>query len=117
MIGFECVDWPGRVRCVPGSGDVAREGPLGVEERERRRAGEEREAAFWRALARSGSCMRVVRRERREVRFGRESTRWKRWCSAMEEGPLCCSSESSQSEESSSSSIADSEISVSSSSE
>ena len=76
----------------------------------------ERDAAFASAFARSGSCIKVVSSDRRDVRFGLESTRWKSSFSFTDDGPLW-SSESSQSEESSSSSIALSETSSSSSSD
>lgn len=119
MIGFERTGssaCAGMWTWTPGCGDVAREGPLGVLVLDRRSAGVDRDAAFARALARSGSCIMVVSRDRRDVRFGLESTRWKSSLSLTEDGPLC-SSESSQSDESSSSSIALSEISSSSSSD
>ena len=57
------------------AGEVAIESPLGVEFRDRRIAGVDRDAAFASALARSGSCIKVVNKDRRDVRFGRESTR------------------------------------------
>ena len=69
---------------------------------ERRIAGVEREAALASALARSGSCMSVVSSDRRLVKFGLESTRWKSSFSFRDECAL--GSESSQSDESSSSS-------------
>lgn len=119
MMGFERgTSRPGTCscKCEPDSGDVARDGPLGVVVRDRRMAGVDRDAAFARALALSGSCMSVVSNDRRDVRFGLESTRWNRSFSLTEDGPLP-SSESSQSDESSSSSIALSEISSSSSSD
>lgn len=108
--------WPGICRWELGSGDVATEGPFGVDVRDRRRAGVDRDAALASALARSGSCMRVVRSDLREVRFGRESTRWKSPSPFTDDGPDCASSESSQSDESSSSSMALSETPSSSSS-
>lgn len=51
-------------------------GPFGDVVRERRIAGVDLDAAFCRAAARSFSCIILVSSERREVRFGRESTRW-----------------------------------------
>ena len=120
MIGFERDDsWMGACKCMLGTGEPATEGPLGVVVRDRRRAGVERDASLAIAFALSGSCMRVVSIERREVRFACESTRWNNGVSLSftDEGPLLLSSESSQSEESSSSSIALSEISSSSSSD
>ncbi len=94
-------------------GEVPSEGPLGVEVRERRMAGVDREASFWRASARSFSCIRLVRSDRREVRFGRESTRWNMSFSSALDRPSSVS-ESSQASSSSSSSIALSETSSSS---
>ena len=78
MIGLALVgSWPGSARRAPGSGEVASEGPFGVDVLDRRSMGVDFEAAFCSAFARSGSCMRVVRSDRREVKFGRESTRAK----------------------------------------
>ena len=90
MIGFErVVDSGGGISiCALGSGEVAHEGPFGVLLPERRIAGVEREAAFASALARSGSCSWVVRSDRRDVRFGLESTRWNISFSFTEDGPL-----------------------------
>ena len=51
-------------------------GGLPFEDRERRRAGVDREAIFWKAAALSPSFMRVVRRDLRETRLGLELTRW-----------------------------------------
>lgn len=99
------------------SGEAAREGPLGDVVRDRWSAGVERDvaaAACARALALSPWWSISLIRERRETRFGRESTRWKKVFSSMLGLPLS-STESSQSEESSSSSIALSSISSSSS--
>lgn len=76
MIGLDLgISCTGMGMCRPGAGEVATDGPLGVEVRDRRSAGDDREAAFASALARSGSCINVVRSDRRETRFGRESTR------------------------------------------
>lgn len=100
-----------------GEGEVATDGPFGVVALDLRRAGVDRDAAFARALALSGSCIKVVSSDRREVRLGLESTRWKSSRSFTDDGPDCWSSESSQSEESSSSSMALSETSSSSSSD
>lgn len=82
MIGFERVmALPGIWRCVldsgigVGMGEVATEGPFGVVALDRRRAGDDRDAAFTSAFSRSGSCIMVVMSERLEVRLGRESTR------------------------------------------
>jgi len=99
-----------------GCGEPGADGPLGVLVRDRRSAGVDLVAALAMAFARSGSCIIVVSSDRREVRFGRESTRWNISFSLTEDGPLC-SSESSQSDESSSSSMALSETSSSSSSD
>lgn len=110
------ISWIVVVMCDTESGEVATEGPFGVVVRDLRIAGVDRDAAFARALARSGSCISVVRSDLRDVRFGLDPTRWKRSLSLMEDGPLP-SSESSQSDESSSSSIALSDTSSSSSSD
>ncbi len=117
MIGFDRNPVaPGTCSCALGSGEVATVGPFGVLRPDLRIAGVEREAALASAFARSGSCIRVVSSDRREVRFGRESTRWNSSRSFTEED-LLWSSESSQSDESSSSSIALSDTSSSSSSD
>lgn len=117
MIGLDrVVSWTGMAIGAPGSGDPGTDGPLGGVVRWRRSMGVDRDAAFCNAFARSGSCIKVVSNDLREVRFGRESTRWNMSFSLTEDGPLW-SSESSQSDESSSSSIALSETSSSSSSE
>lgn len=116
MIGRAAVPCCAAPKPVPDSGEVATDGPLGVAVRDRRIAGVDRDAAFASAFARSGSCIKVVKSERRDVRFGRESTRWNRSFSLTDECALI-SSESSQSDESSSSSIALSDTSSSSSSD
>ena len=118
MIGFErvVVSCVGAWVCAAGSGEVATDGPFGVSLPDRRIAGVERDAAFASAFARSGSCIKVVRSDRRDVRFGLESCRWNISFSFTDDGPLW-SSESSQSDESSSSSIALSDTSSSSSSD
>lgn len=97
------------------SGDAARDGPLGEDVRERCRAEVDLEAAaaVASALALSFWWSMVVIKDRREVRLGLESTRWKKVFSSMLAFPLS-STESSQSDESSSSSIALSSISSSS---
>lgn len=114
--GCEVISGPARSisrRC----GEGVAEGPLGEAPRERRRAGVDREAALARARARSGSCIKVVRRDRREVRLGCESTlRNMPLLSSVDELPLSPTSSSSQSDESSSSSITLSNASSSSSS-
>lgn len=119
MIGFDLgiSNCTGGASCKfePVSGEVATEGPLGVVVLDLLIAGVERDAALASAFARSGSCISVVSSDRRDVRFGLESTRWKRSFSFTDDGPLA-SSESSQSEESSSSSMALSDTSSSSSS-
>jgi hypothetical protein len=79
---FEVVIMIGRARdgcaspwAILFGGEVPR-GPFGDVVRERRIAGEERELAFCRsAPARSFSCIKLVSIERRETRFGFESTR------------------------------------------
>lgn len=89
MMGLAWVASCGGIgKCAPGSGEVATEGPFGVFRPDLRIAGVEREAAFASALARSGSCIRLVRSERREVRLGLESTRWKSSLSLTEEDLL-----------------------------
>ena len=116
MIGLARVTVSEVKGCAFGSGEVATDGPFGVFRPDLRMCGVERDAALASAFARSGSCIKVVRSDRRDVRFGLESTRWKSSFSLTDDGPLW-SSESSQSEESSSSSIALSETSSSSSSD
>ena len=93
MIGFERVgiSWfgfGGGNICALDSGEVATEGPFGVLLPDRCIAGVDRDAAFASAFARSGSCIRVVSSDRREVRFGLESTRWNISFSLTDEGPL-----------------------------
>lgn len=77
MIGLarDAVAVSSAVIWIPDSGEVPTDGPFGVLRPDRRMCGVDREAAFASAFARSGSCMSVVRRDRLEVRFGRESTR------------------------------------------
>lgn len=95
------------IRGVPSSesAEAASDGPLGEDVRERCRLAVDRAAASARALARSFWWSMVVISDRREVRLGLESTRWKKVFSSMLAWPLS-SLESSQSEESSSSSMA-----------
>lgn len=85
-------------------GDEPR-GPLGDVVRDRRMAGEECEAAFCRARARSFSCIRLVRRDFLEVKFGLESSTRLNVGSRIA-GELPASSSSSQSSSTSSSSMA-----------
>jgi hypothetical protein len=87
------------------SGEAATDGPCGDEVRDRCIAGVDFDAGFVRAAAPSFWQNMVVMRDRREVRLGRESTRWKKVFSSMLDFPLL-SIESSQSDESSSSSMA-----------
>lgn len=116
MMGFDRgTSGPCMVRPGSSSGDAAIDGPLGDDVRDRCIAGVDLDAWFARAAARSGSCIKVVRRDRREVRFGLESTRWNNGCFSLSLDPPLSDAESSQSEESSSSSIALSEMSSSSS--
>lgn len=99
------------------SGEAARDGPFGEVVLDRNNAGVDRDvfAAAWaRAVARSFWWSIVVMSDRREVKTGLESTRWKKVFSSMLGFPPS-STESSQSDESSSSSIALSSISSSSS--
>ena len=99
------------------SGEAANEGPLGEDVFDLRNADVDFEAfkaISARAAARSGWCINVVRRDRREGKCGLESTRWNSCFSLTLDAPLSVA-ESSQSEESSSSSIALSETSSSSS--
>lgn len=90
-------------------------GPLGDVVRDRRMAGVEREAAFCKANARSFSCIKLVKRDRLETRFGFESSTRLKVGSCIV-GGLLGSSSSSQSSSTSSSSIALPERSSSSSS-
>jgi hypothetical protein len=75
MIGFER-GTPGpfivRLSSSSSGGDAGIEGPFGDVRRDRWRAGVDREA--FPCILR-GWCIIIVRRERRETRFGRESTR------------------------------------------
>ena len=87
------------------SGDEATEGPFGDEVLDRCMAGVDLDAIRARAAARSGSWISLVRRERREVRSGLESTRWNS-CWSFTLGSGLSFGESSQSESSSSSSMA-----------
>lgn len=119
IFGFAGVMWrPPIVSEQSSSGDVPVDGPLGVDLLDRRKADVDFEAILAKAAARSGSCMSVVRRDRRETRFGLESTRWNSGLS-FTRGSALSETESSQSEPSSSStsssSIALSETSSSSS--
>lgn len=73
------------------SGDVAREGPLGEDVFDLRNAGDDLDALTAisaSAAARSGWCINVVSRDRREGRCGRESTRWKSCVSFTLDAPL-----------------------------
>lgn len=88
MIGLARVAVSGVGSCALGSGEVATDGPFGVFRPDRRMCGVERDAAFASAFARSGSCIKVVRSDRRDVRFGLESTRWKSSFSFTDDGPL-----------------------------
>lgn len=76
MIGFAGVIWrPPMVSEQSSSGVVPVDGPLGVDLRDRRKADVDFEAILAKAAARSGSCISVVNKDRRETRFGLESTR------------------------------------------
>jgi hypothetical protein len=111
MIGFDRgTSGPRIVKLSSSSsgGEAGMEGPLGDVNRERWRAGLERDVG---PCILVGWCIIIVRRERRETRFGLESTRWKSSLSSTLDLPLSVT-ESSQSE-SSSSSIALSETSSS----
>lgn len=104
MIGFARVPCARIIRPASSWGEVPVEGPLGLVVRDLRIAGLDRDAAFWRAVARSVWCSAVVRRERCEVRFGLESTLLNSSFSLTLGGPLLLSSSSSQSSSSVSSS-------------
>ena len=117
MIGIARVaPWFALSICEPCSGEVATEGPFGVVFLDRRIAGVEREAALASARARSGSCMSVVSSDRRDVRFGLESTRWKSSFSLTDECALWSDSQSDESSSSSSIALSDTASSSSSSS-
>ena len=103
MMGFDREACGRIIRPASSWGELPVEGPLGVVVRERRIAGEERDAAFWSACARSPWCIMVVSRDLRETRFGLESTRWNRGLSSMLATALSSLSSSHSSSESSSS--------------
>ncbi len=114
MMGIGRDDWgPRMVRTLSASssGDAGSDGPVGDEVRDRRKAGEDREAAFARAVARCGSCSCRVSIDRRDGRWAADSTRLNMVVSS---GVASSSSEDSHS--SPSSSMALSEVSSSSSS-
>lgn len=91
--------------CAIEVGGEELRGPLGEVVRERRIAGVEREAAFWSAAARSFSCIMLVSNDRRDTRFGLESTR-ENISRSLTLDDMLWSSSSSQSSSTSSSSIA-----------
>ena len=114
----------GRLDCGPrmvktgsfsfSSDESGADGPLGDDVRDRRSAGEDREAALAKAVVRCGLCNCIVSMERRVVRLACDSTRWNRFLST---GLACPLSESESSQAPSSSSIALSDASPSSSSQ
>lgn len=106
---------PRMVRVDSSSGDAATEGPLGDDVRDRCMAGIDRDATWARAAARCDWCIWSVSNERRDVKVGFESTRWKSCFSSTLDRPLSVAESSQSDESSSSSSIALSETSSSSS--
>lgn len=117
MMGFarELCIWERKASGTSSSGGDVPSGPLGDDVRERRMAGVDLDAAFCSAEARSFSCIKLVSSDRREVRCGRESTRWNiSFSSIGGAASLASSSSSHSSSTSSSSSIALSDCSSSS---
>lgn len=92
MMGLGREVWSRIIKLLSCCGEVPVDGPLGVVVRDRRMAGDNRDAAFCRAEARSPWWSAVVRRERRELRLGLESTRENKGrCSATlgDRSPRC----------------------------
>ena len=115
-IGLDLVICPGSMASEGFStGEPPSEGPLDIDVFVRLITGEDFEAKFAKVAARSSSCNPLVNMDRRDTRFGCESTRWNKGLSLAGFSALSDAS-SSQSSSSSSSSSESSSIALSSSS-